>query len=361
MSTIHGARRATLRAKLHAAELDGILVTNLVNIRYLTGFTGSNAALVVSSDSDEHSVFITDGRYTTQAAAEVDDLRRETQLPPWSDHLGIIGKLGLSSLGFEGTHVTVSAHKALAEALTTVELRNAAGLIEKIREVKDASEIASIARACEIADEALRYVIEHGKIRAGVSELHLARALEFAMLEHGAKDKSFDSIVAFGEHSAIPHHQPTGKILALGDFVKLDFGAQVDGYHSDMTRTLVLGEPDQWQRDLYDLVAVAQAAGCAAVAPGAELQQVDVVARGVLADAGYELVHGLGHGVGLVIHEAPFFTKTGSAKLENGMAVTVEPGVYLAGRGGVRIEDTLVVREGVPELLTMTTKDLLVV
>ena len=183
------------------------------------------------------------------------------------------------------------------------------------------------------------------------------------MLDHGAAGPSFESIVATGANSAVPHHRPTDAELAVGDLVKLDFGALVDGYHSDMTRTFVLGPPTDWQRELYDLVAAAQAAGRAALRVGAEVSDVDAAAREVVeaAGRGEEFLHGLGHGVGLEIHEAPALAKTGEGRLSAGMAVTVEPGVYLSGKGGVRIEDTLVVRDGDPELLTLTTKQLVVV
>ncbi|MDT7712689.1 MAG: hypothetical protein QOG46_1378, partial [Pseudonocardiales bacterium] len=186
---------------------------------------------------------------------------------------------------------------------------------------------------------------------------------EARMVAAGAAGPSFETIVASGANSAIPHHRPTDAQLCHGDLLKLDFGALVEGYHSDMTRTMVLGQPAGWQRELYDLVATAQAAGRAALRPGADVRDVDAAAREVIAQAGHgeNFVHGLGHGVGLQIHEAPALSQFGVGTLEAGMAVTVEPGVYLAGRGGVRIEDTLVVAEGEPELLTLTTKDLVVV
>jgi Xaa-Pro dipeptidase len=182
------------------------------------------------------------------------------------------------------------------------------------------------------------------------------------MLDLGAEAPSFETIVAAGPNSAIPHHRPTDRELVAGDFVKLDFGAAYRGYHSDMTRTLVLGEPAGWQRELYDLVAAAQAAGRAALAPGADVVEVDRAARAVIETAGHgpDFGHGLGHGVGLEIHEAPTVSPLGTGRLAARMPVTVEPGVYLEGRGGVRIEDTLVVRPGGPELLTTTTKDLVV-
>jgi len=217
--------------------------------------------------------------------------------------------------------------------------------------------------ACGAADRALAELLAAGGLRAGRTEREVARELESRMIDQGADAVAFDTIVAFGANSAIPHHRPTDAALRVGDFVKLDFGALVDGYHSDMTRTLVLGPPADWQREIYDLVARSQAAGRAALAPRTDVRDVDAAARQVIEDAGYgeQFLHGLGHGVGLAIHEAPSLSKTGDGRLAAGMAVTVEPGVYLAGRGGVRIEDTLVVRGAAPELLTLTTKELVVV
>jgi Xaa-Pro dipeptidase len=252
----------------------------------------------------------------------------------------------------------------LADAAgSAVELVRAPGRVEELRQTKDDDEIEALRMACAAADRALAGLIEHGGLRAGRTEREVARELEGRMLDHGAVSPAFESIVAAGANSAIPHHRPTDAALRAGDLVKLDFGALVDGYHSDMTRTVVLGEPADWQRELYELVAAAQAAGRAALRVGASIPEVDAAARQVIEKAGHgeEFPHGLGHGVGLEIHEAPNLTKTGEGRLLAGMAVTVEPGVYLSGRGGVRIEDTLVVRDHDPELLTLTTKQFLVV
>ncbi|PXY29592.1 M24 family metallopeptidase [Prauserella flavalba] len=359
------ARREALRDLLRRSGLDALLVTDLLNIRYLTGFTGSNAALLVHAGGDDRTLFCTDGRYTTQAAAEVPDLER------------VLGRASAATLlaqaaakaddyartGFESQYVSVEQHAALAEAADEVELHRAPGLVERLRVVKDETEVEALRRACAAADRALAELIEHGGLRPGRTEREVARDLENRMLDHGSEGPSFTSIVAAGANSAIPHHRPSDAVLAAGDFVKLDFGATVDGYHSDMTRTVVLGTAADWQRELYELVLHAQAAGRAAVVPGAEVAAVDGAARDVIAAAGRgeEFSHGLGHGVGLQIHEAPSLAATGAGTLSAGMAVTVEPGVYLAGRGGVRIEDTLVVREGTPELLTLTSKELAVV
>jgi Xaa-Pro dipeptidase len=366
MPETHANRRAALRAALQALDVDALLVVDLLNIRYLTGFTGSNAALLIHAADEARTVFCTDGRYLTQSAEQVPDLERVLDR---QSALALAARAGERAAdyrrtGFESQHVTVDGLDTLAEAAgDKVELVRAPGTIEKLRAVKDDAEIDALRRACAAADRALADLIEQGGLRPGRTEREVARDLENRMLDHGAAAPSFESIVATGANSAVPHHRPTDAVLRQGDLLKLDFGALVDGYHSDMTRTLVLGEPADWQRDLYDLVAASQAAGRAALRVGASVQDVDAAARSVIEDAGRgkEFLHGLGHGVGLQIHEAPTLSKIGDGTLSAGMAVTVEPGVYLSGRGGVRIEDTLVVRDGDPELLTLTTKQLVVV
>jgi Xaa-Pro aminopeptidase len=363
---IHIRRRATLRQHLRELDLDALLVVDLRNIRYLTGFTGSNAALVVHTADDDRTIFCTDGRYTVQAKREVPDL--ETVIDRRSA-LALATQLGERAptyrrTGYESQHVTVDDLDVLTGAAGAgVELSRAPNQVELLRQVKDDTEIEALRMACATADRALAELIEHGGLRPGRTERDVARDLENRMLDHGATAPSFESIVAAGSNSAIPHHRPTDAVLRPGDLVKLDFGALVDGYHSDMTRTLVLGEPADWQRELHDLVAAAQATGRAALVPGASTRDVDAAARQVIEDAGRgdEFPHGLGHGVGLEIHEAPLLSRIGDGTLSAGMAVTVEPGVYLPGRGGVRIEDTLVVRDDSPELLTLTTKQLVVV
>ena len=356
-------RRTALRRGLQAAELDALLVTDLLNVRYLTGFTGSNAALLVDAATDEATVFCTDGRYDTQSQRQVPDLRRLVDRPCDLVLAAAAAEAGYRRLGFESHRVTVDGHAALAATAPAVELVRAPAMVEALRVVKDDTEVEALRMACAAADRALADLIAHGGLRPGRTELEVARELADRMLDHGAAGPAFQSIVATGANSAVPHHRPTEAVLTAGDLVKLDFGALVDGYHSDMTRTLVLGEPAGWQREVYQLVAAAQATGRATLRPGADVRDVDGAAREVIERAGYgeQFVHGLGHGVGLEIHEAPSLSRLGDGKLSAGMAVTVEPGVYLAGRGGVRIEDTLVVRDGEPELLTLTTKELVVV
>ncbi|AUS77563.1 peptidase M24 family protein [Actinoalloteichus sp. AHMU CJ021] len=369
MPETHLRRRGALRELLREREIDALLVTDLLNVRYLSGFTGSNAALLVhagdSAGDESRTIFCTDGRYLTQAGVEVPDLERiiERRSGAALAERASRGGSGVSRAGFESQHVTVDGLDALAEAAGAVELVRAPQLVERLRAIKDEGEVEALRMACAAADRALAELIAEGELRPGRTELEVARDLERRMVANGAAGPSFDTIVAAGPNSAVPHHRPTETVLAAGDFVKMDFGALVDGYHSDMTRTVVLGEPADWQRELYEVVARSQAAGREALAPGVPLRDVDTASRSVIEDAGHgeRFLHGLGHGVGLEVHEAPTLSQLGKGTLEEGMAVTVEPGVYLAGRGGVRIEDTLVVREGGPELLTLTTKDLVVV
>ncbi|MGO4201213.1 M24 family metallopeptidase [Rhodococcus sp. TAF43] len=361
------ARRGRLRALLREHSLDALLVTDLLNIRYLTGFTGSNAALLVTaadeSGAEDRTVICTDGRYLVQVAEQVPDLRAEIARASAPRLLELAVAWGAGKLGFESHVVTFDQHAAWVEAAPEIGFTRAPRLVEQLRTVKDEGEIDLLRRACAAADDALAALIERGGLRPGRTEREVGRELESLMFDHGADGISFETIVAAGPNSAIPHHRPTDAVLRSGDLLKLDFGAQIGGYHSDMTRTYVLEKVSQWQRDLYDLVREAQAAGRAALAPGAEVGAVDTAARSVIESAGYGdlFLHGLGHGVGLEIHEAPGIGKLGTGTLLCGAVVTVEPGVYFSGRGGVRIEDTLVVREQGPELLTLTSKDLVIV
>lgn len=348
-----------------------MLVTDLINVRYLSGFSGSNGALLVFAD-DREAVLATDGRYRTQAAQQAPDLEVAIERAVGRHLAGRAGQDGVGKLGYESHVVTVDGMDALSAALYghNTELVRASGTVETLREVKDAGELALLRLACEAADAALTDMIERGGLRPGRTEREVSRELENLMLDHGADAISFETIVAAGPNSAIPHHRPTDAVLASGDFVKIDFGALVAGYHSDMTRTFVLGNAADWQLEIYELVAEAQRAGREALHPGAELRDVDGAARKMIADAGYgELFgHGLGHGVGLQIHEAPGIGATSAGTLLAGSVVTVEPGVYLPGRGGVRIEDTLVVPSRAsansqttgqtPELLTRFPKEL---
>lgn len=358
----HAPRRAALRGLLRTADVEALLVTDLVNVRYLTGFTGSNASLLVHVDGDAASRFCTDGRYATQSAVEVPDLERVIDRGGAAVLAKASDGLGVSRLGFESDVVTVDQHDVLDDAAgDAVLLHRTPGLVGRLRLVKDEAETASLRAACAVADSALADLVAAGGLRPGRSEREVAYDLESRMRARGAEGPAFPSIVAAGPHSAVPHHRPTDASMRRGDLVKMDFGALVDGYHSDMTRTVVLGPAAGWQRELHALVGAAQEAGVAALAPGAALPDVDAAARTVVARGrrAEQFVHPLGHGVGLQIHEAPLLAATSQGVLAAGMVVTVEPGVYLEGRGGVRTEDTLLVRDGAPRSLTASPRELL--
>ncbi len=367
MPATHVDRRDRLRAVLRDRGLDAALVSDLVNIRYLTGFTGTNAALLVLADGPgpDPGVFCTDGRYDLQADEEVPEMERVLDRTSAPALAARAGRYGVRALGYESHHVTVDGLAALtgaagSDAAGTVRMASLERAVEQLRLVKDHGEIEDLRRACAIADQALAELVAAGGIRAGRTEREVGRDLDTRMLDLGAHAPSFATIVAAGPNSAIPHHRPADRELATGDLVKLDFGAEHAGYHSDMTRVFVLGEPAGWQREIHELVRAAQQAGREALAVGADVVEVDRTARQVIEKAGYgpQFSHGLGHGVGLEVHEAPTLSPLGAGTLAELTPVTVEPGVYLAGRGGVRIEDTLVVRADGPELLTLTGKDL---
>lgn len=355
-------RRAALRELLTGQGLDSLLVTDLINIRYLTGFTGSNAALLVSADSDGQSVFCTDGRYEVQSAAEVPDLAHV--IDRQSDVALVVTAAG--RIGFEALAVSFAQHAALLAAVPgPATLLPTTGLVEQLRAIKDAGEIEALRTACAVADHALADLIDAGGIRPGRTEREVGLDLDERMRRLGASDPAFETIVAAGENSAIPHHRPTARALRAGDLLKLDFGAAVAGYHSDMTRTFVLGVPSAWQVEIYTVVAAAQLAGRRAAVVGVTGGAVDAAARDLITAAGYgpQFAHGLGHGVGLQVHEAPSLARGQAGIIAADMCVTVEPGVYLPGRGGVRIEDSGVVRAAdspgsAYEVLTLTSREL---
>jgi len=270
---------------------------------------------------------------------------------------------GLRRVGIEAHVVTLAGLDLLRAAAgePPLELVSLQEPVESLRTTKDEAELSLIEQACAISDHALSELFT--TITVGRTERELAHELEHRMHVLGAEAPAFASIVAGGSHSAIPHHEPTDRPLERGDLLKIDFGARVGGYHADMTRTVVVGaRPQRWQQEIHDLVAAAAQVGREALTPGAAAIDVDAAARAVIEAAGHgaDFPHGLGHGVGLQIHEAPMMGPTANGRLADRVPVTVEPGVYLPGRGGVRIEDTLVVRDGAPALLTTTTRELLV-
>ncbi|MGH8774061.1 MAG: M24 family metallopeptidase [Jiangellaceae bacterium] len=361
MPAVHADRRARLAEAVTATGADLALITRLVNVRYLTGIASSNAAVLVSADGV--AVFATDSRYVT-AAREIASDVEVVQERSVATALATRAAAGRSvRLAVEEHDVTLALAAEIAKSAQTAEVVHLGQAVEALRAVKDDDELALIRQACAISCRALEDLYAAGRL-LGRTEQEVARDLENRMYRHGADGAAFETIVASGPNSAIPHHRPTGRTIEHRDFLKIDFGALYRGYHADCTRTAVVAaEPAGWQREIYDLVAHAQRLGREALAVGSECIAVDKASREPIEAAGHgeHFGHGTGHGLGLEIHEAPTLGYSATGTLADRMPVTVEPGVYLPGRGGVRIEDTLVVRAaGGPELLTTTTKDLLV-
>jgi Xaa-Pro aminopeptidase len=345
-----------LRASLAAHDCDGILVSHLTNIRYLTGFTGSAGLLTVGP---QRAVLVTDGRYGTQASAQVAGSGAPVEVEITSDRQKaaiVAASAGIARLGLEAEHVTWAAVQKYESEWFDVPLVPTEAMVEALRIVKDAQEIEVMAKAAAIADEAFAQV--RPMLAERPTEVAFGRALDSAMRELGAQSPSFETIVASGRNGARPHHRPSDRTIESRDLVVLDFGARVEGYCSDMSRTIMVGEPTETQSRMLEVVGAAQAAGVDAVRAGVEASSVDEVCRAVIDEAGWgdSFVHGTGHGVGLDIHEAPRVAKTSSDTLAAGHVVTVEPGVYLPEHGGVRIEDTVVVTDRGCEPLTLTSK-----
>jgi Xaa-Pro aminopeptidase len=360
VSTERAERLATAVAE---RELDAVLVTDLVNLRYLTGFTGTNGLAVVGAGTDGARVFVTDFRYVERAAEEVQgfDRRRGGRdlFDSVSDALPAERPL---RLGFDDAHLPVRRHAELAGTLgAEVELVAAGGMVEDLRRVKDAAELDRIRAAAALADEAFNAMLARGL--TGRTERAVALDLEDEMRHRGAEAPSFPSIIAAGPHGALPHAEPRDVEIEAGTLVVIDWGAIVDGYCSDCTRTVATGEIDGDAADVYALVQRAQQAGLDAVRAGPSGREVDAAARALIDAAGHgeEFGHGLGHGVGLEVHEAPRLAKSDESALQSANVVTVEPGVYLPGRFGVRIEDLVVVTEDGAEVLTSVGKDLITV
>jgi Xaa-Pro aminopeptidase len=342
---------------LGEADLDLLVVAEATNVRYLTGFSGSNGLVLVGARS---RLFMTDFRYTERAEAEVDhSFERVTAAQDLVDGLADLLPDGARRIGFDDEHTSVKAHAKLARVLGEGrELVAAGGLVERLRAVKEPAEVERIATAAKIADAALEAVLEGGLI--GRTELEIATTLEWEMRGRGADRASFAPIVAAGANGALPHATPRAVAVAAGDMVVIDWGATLEGYCSDCTRTLAAGEPGGEAREVYALVLAAQQAGLAAVKSGADGRALDAVAREVIEQGGHgeRFGHGLGHGVGLEIHEAPTLSRRSEDTLLTGNVVTVEPGVYLPGDLGVRIEDLVVVERGGARVLTEIDKQL---
>ncbi len=346
-------RLRRLRESLAERQLDRLLVTDLTNVRYLSGFTGTNGLLVVGADT---AVLLTDFRYVTQAgeqvrAYEVRDAGREPHKA--------LAELLAGKVGFDEAHMTVRSHRRIADELPDgTDLEPAAGLVEQLRRVKDDGELAHIATAAGITDRIYEQLCEDGIV--GHTEQQVAWRIEVLAREFGAERLAFPPIVAAGSHGALPHAEPRNVAIRRGQMVVVDIGCVVSGYCSDATRTFVTGKPDDRQREVYEVVHDAQAIALDAVRPGVDAAAVDAVARDHIDAAGFgELFgHSLGHGVGLDVHEGPTLSAKSEDVLEAGNVVTVEPGIYLAGELGVRIEDLVVVAGDDAQVLSGFSKDL---
>jgi Xaa-Pro aminopeptidase len=349
-----------LRARLADADCDALVVSNLTNIRYLSGFSGSAALLLVSADE---ALFVSDGRYQTQSADELGaagvDARIEIVA---ADPEAVVAEAavaaGIERLGLEAQTVTWAQQRRWAsELFSTGSLVPTSSVVEDLRLVKDDGEAARIRSACAIADAALAEV--RHRLAERPTEIEFGLELDAAMRRLGAADVSFETIVASGPNGARPHHHPSDRTIVDGDLVVIDFGALVDGYHSDMTRTVAVGDVGDERRRMLDVVLESQDAGVRAVAAGRSAAEVDAACRQVIDDAGWgdAFLHSTGHGVGLDIHEEPRVSGRSAATLVAGHVVTVEPGVYLPGLGGVRIEDTVLVTDDGCDRLTLAPKD----
>jgi Xaa-Pro aminopeptidase len=352
-----------LRASFDEHEVDALVVTTLPNVRYLTGFSGSAAVLVVTRD---RSVLTTDGRYRTQSSEQLQQAGAAdvevcigTGAEQREAARAALTAAGAARIGLEAGNITWSGQRGWADVVDGDTLVPTANAVEALRERKDAAELARMERAAAIADAALFEVLP--LMSQGITEEHFALELDTAMRRGGAESTAFDTIVAAGENSAKPHHHPGSRRINGGDPVVVDFGATYEGYRSDMTRTFCVdAEPEGELARIFSVVQASQAAGAAAVRPGVSAKDVDDICRQIIADAGWaeRFEHGTGHGVGLDIHEAPTVSQMGTAILAPGFVVTVEPGVYVPGHGGVRVEDTLVVTEDGARTLTRFTKDI---
>lgn len=349
---------AALVAAMRAAHLDGLLLASLPNIRYLTGFSGSSALALVT---EREVLLVTDFRYATQVREEVGDAARvaiESQ-SLWNAIWRLMPELGpLDVVGFESAYLVHRDFERLLNAGSRWQWRPTLDLVETLRERKDADEIASITAAAAVAERALERTV--AAVRAGQTELEVAGQLEHALRAEGSEGFPFETIVASGERAALPHAHPGPRTVAPGDFLLIDFGAIVDGYCSDITRTFVLGRADAEQRAAYDVVRGANEQAASRVRAGMTGRDADALARRYIEERGYgeAFGHSLGHGIGLEVHEAPRLARTAEAVLPEGAVVTIEPGVYRAGWGGVRIEDDVVLRRDGAALITSFPRDL---
>jgi len=351
-------RLGKLRSQLAPKGLDGLIVSQAENRRYLSGFTGSAGFLLISQ---QKAILATDFRYVEQAQAQAlgfEVVQIQGEIAKWLPQL--VSELDAQKLGFEGKSISFSTYKELTDAISNakskISLTSTDGLVESLRAVKDKDELGLVEKAAALADAALEYIIP--KIKTGASEKEIAWEIESFLRRNGSESMPFELIVASGPNSAMPHARPTDRAIGQGEPVVIDIGAKSEGYTSDITRTICLGESDGKFNRIYDIVLGAQLTAMATLQPGMTGEQADRLARTVIEQAGYKdaFGHGLGHGVGLATHEEPRLGTNSSDILAEGMVFTIEPGIYVSGWGGVRIEDMVVLEEGKARPLTKTRK-----
>ena len=344
-----------IRKILRDDNIDGILITNVQNVHYLSGFTGSDAALLMT---ETKGYFLTDSRYSTQAKEEVSGFEVIEYRKKIEGLSNLINELRLEGIGFEAGDVTYQVHKELAEKTIGSQFIPVNKRIRSMRAVKDDEEIGRIKMAIDIASKSL--MENTWRVTPGNQEREIAMELEFSMRRNGADNVAFDTIVASGERSALPHGRASEKRIGEGDFVIIDFGARYRGYYSDETCTFFCGKPNRRQKEIYQTVKDAHDKAISSVLPGMKAMEIDAVARAWIKDAGYEdyFGHGTGHGVGLEVHENPVIGPESEDVLEEGMVFTIEPGIYIPGWGGVRIEDMVLVTGSGCEVLTGFSKEM---
>jgi Xaa-Pro aminopeptidase len=352
-------RLRRLRETMQAHDLEAVFITNAYNRKYLSGFTGSSGYLIITQ---EQAILLTDFRYMTQAPAQARYFQVIEHGPKAIESVKeILNKQSVKRLGFEQNEVTFGIYQTYAAALAPIQLVPTDALVETLRIFKDTTELQIMQEAADLADQTFTYILT--KLKPGVSEKEIALDMEIYMRKHGATSSSFDTIVASGERSALPHGVASDRLLQTNEFVKLDFGAYYHGYCSDLTRTVVLGQPTEKHKQIYDIVLEAQLLTLEKLKPGMSGREADAIARNVITQAGYgdHFGHGTGHGLGMEIHEAPRLSLQSDTILEPGMVVTVEPGIYIPGFGGVRIEDDVVITENGIRVLTKSSKDFTVI
>jgi len=347
-----------LRSILSQKGMDAALITKRENYIYMSNFTGTFANLLITHDK---AILVTDFRYTEQAKEQAqlyDVVQYQGNLNVTLNDL--LTSNNVKVLGFEDDYLTFKAYDDLSKKLNVDKLVPLEGAIELLRLIKDSEEIELIKEAVRVADEAFSHVLKF--IKPGVTESEIAAEIEYYLKKNGARGPSFDTIVASGWRASLPHGVASDKVVELGDAVTMDFGAIYNEYCSDMTRTVFVGQPKEELKKIYNIVLEAQKAGIFGAVSGLTGREIDKIARDIISDAGYgeNFGHSLGHGVGIEIHEDPRLSQQGTVKMRNGMVVTIEPGIYVSGLGGVRIEDMIVINDGKPMVLTSSKKDMII-